>query len=368
MRRSYDEDEERLAAAPQSRPPPDSRVEDPVLDLASAIGNRAFADLVGQTDAKAAGTVTGGEDELVDSRGGSLARQELGGPLAPPGPIAPALGGASAVTATVLGKIHHATTPALMAVDRIPPRVGVAVPITLAGWSIPTAPVEVSVENSGGGNGTCTLDGAPTTTLVGTGGSPTLVGVDQTDAGKGANLRVAVKLGGTVLATSNPFAVAAIPQNYNEAKAGEASGARRGLVVQDSWESDSGVVADLNETEISERVEETSASGVLAGLIPKNSGYLAGDKFTQDTHSTPASILTGPGERIVAQTCMFKDHRTGAADIPMTNSGYTLARLVLNFGPGMGWWLMTTKAGAATTAKGITSAPGAGVAVAMQQA
>ena len=140
MRRLYEE--ERLAAAPpQSRPPPDPQVEDQgVLDLASAIGNRAFADLVAPSDAKAAGAVTGGENELVDSRGGSLARQELGGPLAPPGPVGPVLGGASAVTATVMGKIRHATTPALMAVDRIPPRVGVAVPITLAGWAIPTAP------------------------------------------------------------------------------------------------------------------------------------------------------------------------------------------------------------------------------------
>ena len=367
MRRTYDEDEEKLAAAPPSRPSAEPPVEDPGLELASAVGNRAFANLVGQTDARSTdGEIAGAPDQLVDTRAGSLQRQPVGGPVAPP-----LLGGAGsgtmALTAT-LARIRHTTTPAAMAADRIPPSVDIPVPVALSGWVAPLAPVELGIENGGGGNGTCTLNGAATTTLTGTGGTVTLRGVVQTGPGKGTNLRVVARHSGTVLARSNPFAVAAIPQNWTISKVSEVTGPRRGLVVQDRWESDSGSVADLNETEISERVEETSASGVLAGTRPLNSGYLAGDRFTQDTHGTPASILTGPGDRVAAQTSMFKDKRTGATDIPMTNSGYTLTRTVLNFGAGSGWWLQTTKAGAATTAKGITSAAGAGGAAALQSA
>jgi hypothetical protein len=366
MRRSYEEEEERLAAAPPSRPPAQAPVEDEgILELASAIGNRAFAGLVAQTDARSAEGEVPGDEALVDNRAGTLQRQAVGGPVAPPIP-----GGAGAtmgLTAT-LARIRHTTTPAAMAADRIPPRVDIPVPVGISGWSIPMAPVEVAIENAGGGNGTCTLDGAATTTLNGTGGTVTLRGVDQTGAGKGTNLRVIARFGGIVLARSNPFAVAAIPQNWTISKVSELTGPRRGLVVQDGWESDSGSVADLNETEISERVEQTSASGVLAGLGALNSGYLAGDQFTRDTHGTPAAALTGHGVRIAAQTSMFKDHRTGAADIPMTNSGYTLSRFTLTFGPGSGWWLMTVKVGAATTARGITSAAGAGSASAFQSA
>jgi hypothetical protein len=368
-RRIHEERPQREEVRPP--PPPPARgpeAERPeILQLASAMGNRAFSDVVRGTDAKGIGPTLAGEEALVDAHGADLARQP--GPLAPLGPAPPgAPGSTMGVTATVAAKIRHTTTPPQMTVDRIPPRVGVPVPITISGWSIPMAPVEVAIENGGGGNGTCTLDGAATTTLMDSGGTPTLVGVDQTAAGRGAQLRVVVRLAGAVLARSNPFAVAAIPQNYSDTKVSELTGARRGLVVQDGWESDSGVFADLDETEISERVEETSASGVLAGLTPVNSGYLPGDKLTQDTHSTPASVLTGPGERIVAQTCMFKDHRTGTTDIPMTNSGYTLTRSCITFGAGTGWFLITTKVGAATTAKGISSQAGAGAAVAFQQA
>jgi len=71
------------------------------------------------------------------------------------------------------------------------------------------------------------------------------------------------------------------------------TGATRGFVVSDSWESDSGTIADLDAVDISEAIDVVASTGVLAGAGQNFSGYLPANAFTQDTHSTPVALMTG---------------------------------------------------------------------------
>jgi hypothetical protein len=70
------------------------------------------------------------------------------------------------------------------------------------------------------------------------------------------------------------------------------------------------------------------------------------------------TTLTGPGRRIAEQTCKIKDHRSGAADVPMRDSGYKLDRKVIMIGGVLHF--LITKIGTATTANGIPSGAGVG--------
>lgn len=353
---------EEAARRERPAPPPPQPALARELQLASMIGNQAFTAMVQDRKGE-----PGQEEEdsglIVDSR--SLSRQPDGGEGGGTATAEPAGGGAEAsptdtkgaVTVTLPAKIRGTSTPTGMA-DRIPPRVDTAAHVDVSGLKSGDAPVKLSVEGAGGGNGTATIDGAATKDVTAT-ADVKLQGGDQTDVGKGGNLKLVAKQGATTLATSAAFTVSAIPQNYKDVFARLITGPKRGFFVSDSWESDSGVVADLKETEISELVEVTSATGCFSGTGKSNSGYLPGDKFSEDEHGTPVSILTKPGNRVAQQTCMFKDKRSGATDIPMTNSGYTLTRDVTEPTAGK-IKIQTIKVGAATTANGVTSAAGVG--------
>jgi hypothetical protein len=223
------------------------------------------------------------------------------------------------------------------------------------------APVTLSIEGASGTNGTVTIDGGATADVT----SDTTVqlrGGTQTAVGSAGNLHLVADMGtgpGARLATSNAFSVSAIPQNYSDTFVSVLTGNRRGIVVQDGWESDSGTFADLDKTEQSERVEHKSSSGSLAGFASNNSGYLPGDVLTTDTHSVGTARLTGTGDAFTHQTTMFKDNRTGAVDIPMTNSGFHLTRTVFRTFPIIGKLQITTsKQGGAADARGIPSAAG----------
>lgn len=260
---------------------------------------------------------------------------------------------------TVPGHIRAGSTPASMAADRIPPKVDTPVTVTVAGFAAPMKPVTLSIEGSGGANGTVTIDGKTTTDLTG----PAIVqlrGGTQTTPGKAGNLKLVAEQGGTRLAASAGFSVSAIPQNYTDVFDSELTGATRGFVVQDGWASDSGDIADLDQADISEEVEVTTATGCFVGKGTSTSGYLPANSFTKDTHSTPVSIMTSSGLRIAQQTCKFQDKRAGAVDIPMRNSGYELTRRVIRMPFGVVTLFRINKEGKATTANGITSGAGVG--------
>jgi len=226
------------------------------------------------------------------------------------------------------------------------------------------APVTVTVEGSGAANGTATINGAASPDLT-AGATVQLRGTAQTAPGNGGHLRIVARLGTTVLASSTMFTVAAIPLDWNDVLLRPLTGARRGIVVQDSWKSDSGTVADLNETEIAEEVEITTASGCFSGLGGVTSGFLPGDAFSTDTHSSPTSALTSAGVRVAQQTSKFNDRRTGATNVPMPTSGMRITRTVRATAPSA-FEIETTKIAAATTANGVASAAGSGSATATQ--
>ena len=251
--------------------------------------------------------------------------------------------------------------------DRIPPGVDTPVAVTVSGHHAPLAPVTFSIDGSGAANGTATIDGAATASSV-SGGTLRLRGVTQTAPGSGGNLRLVARHGGALLARSAGFSVAAIPQNFSITFNSELSGARRGIVVNNHWTSDSGNVADLDEVTRSEQVEYGASSGILAGYSGMNSGFLpAHSPPTTDTHSTgvatwlnkPAAGIGIIGQAVADQVFIFNDRRTGASNIPVTRSGFRLSRMVVQ-GPFAHRSFGITKAGAAAEANTHRSAAGAG--------
>jgi len=271
-----------------------------------------------------------------------------------------------------INHIQASTSPTGMP-DRIPPRVDTSVGVGIVGFTPPMLPITLSIAGAGGGNGVATINGAATLDLTAS-ATVQLRGVDQTDVGNAGNLRLVADQGGTRLVTSNNFSVSAIPQNHNivfnclipdTCPSGFLTGDVRGFKVTHTWESDSTVVGDLNKTDISERVEVESSGGSLSSTSGITSGYLGeGTLSLVDEHSITA--MSSTGFSVTKQTQMFKDNRTGAVDIPVTNSGYKIGRFILPI-PGTGFLgffqdfeITTMKFGFATTALGVSSGAGSG--------
>ncbi len=254
--------------------------------------------------------------------------------------------------------------------DRIPPRVDTPVAVGITGL---TRGVTLSIEGSGGNNGSATIDGAATASLV-TGATVKLRGVDQTVPGNAGNLRLAAHQGATLMARSAGFSVAAIPQNWSISfnrlltTAAPHLHFDRGFVVNDRWESDSGVVADLDQTEISEEVENDPGTGIFASISLSTSGFLPGHIFTVDNHGAAAATLTGPGVLTLRQTSQFNDKRSGSSNIPMKNSGYFIRHSVIRLPIAGTLMFLSSKAGRAVTANGVSSAAGGGAGIIRAQA
>lgn len=262
--------------------------------------------------------------------------------------------------------IRNSSTPAAMA-DRIPPRVNTPVAVGITGLTIPMRDITLSIEGAGGGNGTATINGSATVDL-GASATVQLKGVDQTDVGSAGNLTLVASQGGTRLAASAGFSVAAIPQNWSVTLNALVTGPERGIDVNNNWESDSGIVADLDKAQRSEQVQYGTGTGCFAGVTGNNSGYRAADSPPLvDHHAAPVGLLTGVGTIVAEQTFIFKDDRTGAVDIPAKNSGFRLTRNVTVPSPGA-LAITTTKAGTSTTANGFASDAGAGTVTSGAQA
>ena len=280
-------------------------------------------------------------------------------PAAPPAPI-PVPAPVAALNVTVPPHVRSASTPKGMP-DRIPPRVDTPVTVGITGWHPPTLGVTLSLEGAGGGNGSATINGAPSVNLVAS-TAVNMRGVDQTDPGKAGGLRLVARQGPTVLASSGGFSVSSIPQNFYVTFNSQISTpTMRGLQVNNHWLSDSGNVADLDQAERTERVQYGAATGIWSGVVGgNNSGYLpANNPPLVDSHGTPLARLTGPGSRIAEQTFTFNDKRTGAVDIPATNSGFRLTRTAVT-NPAGRIEFTVDKRGATTSANGFASAAGAG--------
>jgi hypothetical protein len=246
--------------------------------------------------------------------------------------------------------------------SRIPPRVSTMIPITIQPDNVT---VTFEVQNTGGGNGNAifadgnnTYSGDGDLSLTTPEASSSASDPSQTTPGNAGNLVVVATIGSTELARSTGFTVAAWPQNWTITFNRLLNDNRRGFIVNDACESDSGVAADLDQVEISEQVQTTSATGVFVGARNSNSGYLPALPFSTDTHGTPVRFINAPGgQKIANQTSEFRCNRSGVVDRPVPNSGYTISRIVDQDSTGA-WQLTTSKVGAAVTANGVASGAG----------
>lgn len=261
----------------------------------------------------------------------------------------------------VIEEVNAPNTPASMGVKRIPPRKKTQVKVTVS-----DAPATFTVDNQSASNGKAKVNGRAKTVLdIGT-HIINIKGKAQTSPGSAGNLKLVAKDDqSNIVASSNGFSVAAIPENWSCTLSSVLDDAtdptsRVGFVVSDQWESDSGVVTDLNKAEISE-VIENAGTGLFAGAVHRNSGYLSAITFSSDTHSaSPRSALTAVGTLSQKQACKFKDLRTGVTDIPMTNSGYKIDHSLTATATAGKFSYKIEKYGAAVTALGVTTDAGAG--------
>jgi len=288
---------------------------------------------------------------------------------APPGPAPAPPGPAPAPpspTVTIPATIRNKSTPVTMTADRIPPGVDTPITVGFSGTASPAAPVTLSVESSGGNNGSVTINGAPRITLTGT-TTVNLRGTGQTVAGNAGRLKLVAKRSGTNLATSNGFSVAAIPNSLSFTLQSLITGNDRGFIVDFTIGSDSGTLADLNGTAISERIEIIVHTGVFAPTTTINtSGYILTTLPQTDTHSVgPLAALAAVGLLQLQQTFMFKDDRTSVVNIPVDSSGFSISHGVTP-DPAGGFQVVSNKNGAAGTALGIVSTAGSGSATATQ--
>lgn len=269
-----------------------------------------------------------------------------------------------------------------MGVRRIPPRVSQSVSLALTG----TGSVTVSLEGTSATNGTATVNGAASATVAAS-GAVTLRGSTQTAPGSAGNLRLVASAGTTVVGRSNPFTVCAIPTTVTVSRGALITGPERGVEAITSNNSDSGVVADLGQVQMSEKVQYVGGTGCFAGITSgNNSGFLPANNTPHGTdhHGTPRALLTSAGSIDAQQMFVFNDARSGAMGIPVTNSGFNIHRQVTSTpaaappagsgrgsGSGSGsaapppppppvLTIRTSKAGAVQTVRGTTARAGSG--------
>lgn len=197
-----------------------------------------------------------------------------------------------AVAKIKISKINAPDTPA--GINRIIPRKDLPVKIEVTGASA-ASPVEVSVEGSGGSNGSVTINGVDAYTMTAT-ETIKLNGKDQTEPGNAGNLKLIARQDSKVLKTSNRFSVAAYPSsigfNFNRILEGNSVrslpdllwGAAYTLVL----ETDSGVAGDCNKTSISENVFAVKHTGFFKNFILLPSDFQNSTKRQIDHHALSA--------------------------------------------------------------------------------
>lgn len=228
------------------------------------------------------------------------------------------------------GHVNAENTPAGMR-DRIPPRVGTPVGVSVTNWRTGTPPIQIFVQGAGTELGTLTINGDVTVEITDS-TVLDLVGVLQSKpGGRGGALRLEATQGGAHLASSNFFAVAAIPQDLRVVFDSPIKGDALGALTMNHWKSDSEEISDLDGIRLKEIVEEKKKEGVFAGKPPTEfqPREVNGTSSPRpDKHSTPASWLTDTGLQRNVQVFIFEDRRTGSFNIPIRNSSFELLREV----------------------------------------
>lgn len=311
------------------------------------------------------------EDAGMDAGAGPADAGAIAGvpaPASPPTPMqAPPTAQLNDPTASVPSHVRATSTRTGMP-DRIPPRVDTPAAVTIAGWIIPMVDVMLAVEGGGGGNGSATVNGAASAGLTGS-ATVQLRGVDQTDPGKAGNLHLVARFAGTELARSGGFSVSSVPQNWSVSFVSSINEADAvGMVALNSWESDSGTLADMDQVKRKEQIEVTTATGPFAGVGTGVSGWRDATlgSITDSHRSSGRARLRAVGSRSANQVFVFKCERTAVTDITAKNSGFVITKAVSDDGAG-GFNYDVSKVGTGVTSNGFTSAAASGSASAPTQ-
>lgn len=208
--------------------------------------------------------------------------------------------------------------------------------------------VDIEIINGSTANGTARVSPTQLTKS----GPVIVTGDAQTMPGHAGQLRIQAKLNGQVLATSDGFSICAHPSAVRITSSGRlVAPAHIGISVRVQIESDSGVVADLDQAVMNELVEEVerdsppfSATGaVVASPFYQKIGAGTG---TDDHGYKP--FPGNAGRRTIEQVHVFKCARCGAKHIPIAASGFEIVARVFTDDRGKTWKLEVTREGTAT--------------------
>jgi len=264
--------------------------------------------------------------------------------------------------------------------NRIPPRIGNNIGIVIKSNVAGLTPLTLTVNGNGGPNGAASVNGAESLQINSSAGF-TLKGLTQTAAGNNNRLSLVLTARyqgqDLVVNRSRGFTIASKPLKWNLSAQEDINGTAMegfagifyGLTVEEEWQSDSGSMADLDGVAVDERVEMQEATGIYSGIqigvrppTPANDAAL-------DDHALEKDSITGPGKKVLKQTHVYKDIRTGVADVPVEDSGYRITQeVIVQSEEDKGRYIETvyrihtTKTGAALAAQGVASGAGSGAA------
>ena len=268
--------------------------------------------------------------------------------------------------------IKNQDTPAGMP-DRIPP-FGPA-PTSITPLYVTITPnlagsgqsISLTFLNQTDSNGFAAFENGAESAVITSSGVLNLTGLQQTapaDANNPANLsapnksnlQLAVQVRGQDALVSHGFSVAAIPINFQCSNPHIlASKSGIGMTVTWNLHSDSGSVSDLDAVEESEviTIGERSGQFIFVGVIrPSTYEPTKDTNGDTDTHSIAQFLVhvkLFDSSVEFDQLFKFEDARTGAIDIPISNSGFIIRMDFHRNNHTRRWFLTTTKAGSPVT-------------------
>ena len=289
--------------------------------------------------------------------------------------------------------IKNEDTPAGMP-DRIPPRMKTKITITVTpDLGTSGKKIHLVIQGNNATNGDLQIDGHSSEDITKT-KDIQLKGTRQTaqtgaikNCGAGAqigqnagNLKIVGQVHGTNAVFSSGFSVAAIPQGWNtvylqdetNATDPRVPGRLYGMIVQETWSSDSGDTTDLDQVCFKESVGTLAGANGSLTVIGNNttvvnntySGPMVStvlvQKVVQDIHDLSNTLFTGVGRSIQEQTHLLKDLRTGAVDVSIPQSGYTITKELAVSRRANRLNLTVTKTGAAVRTAVTPTSAGAG--------
>lgn len=120
-------------------------------------------------------------------------------------------------------------------------------------------------------------------------------------------------------------------------------------------------MADLDQSYVNEQIQAQPATGSLAGgYFGASPDYYSADlsaEISYDTHALKAGLFNAAGSVTINQVHVLADRRTGAWNVAMPNSGFTITQTLFFDGNGV-LQLQITKQGAATNAGCCASGAG----------